>query len=198
MRQPKGFLGSQSGSLLALVLAVSLGISGCIENPFREEIKSNWTIEEARQWDEYPLFWLGQKYEGFPLTAIRREPVIELIYGTGVYHDSTSWSAPIAIRIEPQCSSPPEHSYWERYYVPPEGYTVFKTHIAGLDAYLVSDGGKNETLFFWTGGAVVIMNSDREELNVHQIAKDLIPITQESATGSGPLPTPIPTQCFIP
>jgi hypothetical protein len=191
------FLRSRLGAL-AILLTVSLGISGCLENPFREEVESNWTIEEARQWDKYPLFWLGENYEGLPLTAIRGQPVVEFIYGTGVYHDSSSWSAPIAIRVEPQCSHPPEHSYWERYYVPPEGYTVFKTQAGGLDGYLISGGPGTDTLFFWTGGSVVIISSDREELTVHEIANDLVPISQNLAASSDPLPTPVPTQCFIP
>jgi hypothetical protein len=197
MSQGRDFLGSQLGPL-ALVLTVSMGISGCIENPFREEVESNWTIEEARQWDKYPLFWLGENYEGLPLTAVRDQPVVEFFYGTGVYHDSTSWSAPIAIRIEHQCSHPPEKSYWERYYVPPEGYTVVRTQTAGLDAYLISGGDGNETLFFWTGGSVVILHSEREKLSIHQIADDLIPISQDPTARSEALPTPIPTQCFIP
>jgi hypothetical protein len=197
MSQCSGFLGSHLRPL-PLVLTVSLGISGCIENPFRREIESNWTIEEARQWDKYPLFWLGENYEGFPLTAIRREPVVEFIYGTGVYHDSSSWSAPIAIRVEPQCSHPPEKSYWERYYVPPEGYTVFKTQAAGLDAYLISGGDGNEALFFWTGGSVIILHNERADLSIHQIADDLIPISQDVAGNSDALPTPVATQCFIP
>ena len=32
---------------------------------------SNWTVEDARWFYEFPLYWLGESYQGLPLSSMR-------------------------------------------------------------------------------------------------------------------------------
>ena len=180
---------------MAFLLTVSFGISGCIQNPFREEVESNWTVEEARQFDKFELFWLGEEYNGLPLTAVTF--LVQFVYGTGVYHDSSSWSAPIVVEINHRCTYPPEKFYWEHLYTS-HGLTLSETKVRGLDGYLITGDDESEGLRFWTGESVVTVWSEIEQAPVHQVAEDLVPVSHEPAIEKGPLPTPVSTRCFEP
>src|SRR5437667_6297474 len=60
--------------LIALPLFAAI-VSGCWENdppPQPPKPESNWTLDDARSFDQFPLYWLGANYEGMPLTLIRR------------------------------------------------------------------------------------------------------------------------------
>lgn len=81
-----------------------------------------WMIEDARQFDEFSLYWLGDSYEGLPLTKIIRyrydpEPPIPpmeagnsvtFIYGTCEPPPDGGCAPPLSIVVEPYCMKPPE------------------------------------------------------------------------------------------
>jgi hypothetical protein len=82
----------------------------------------SWTIEDARQFDEFPLYWLGDSYEGLPLTKVIRyqyepeppipaetaENVVLFIYGSCTPTGEGGCPPPLSIRVEPYCEAPPE------------------------------------------------------------------------------------------
>src|SRR5205809_6599874 len=83
---------------------------------------SNWTVGNANQFSEFPLYWLGQSYEGLPLTYVGGSTD-----GDGVHHATSwygqptyagdaasgSWVPPLEVGMQPYCGFSPEelHSY---------------------------------------------------------------------------------------
>ena len=81
-----------------------------------------WTLEDARQFNEFPLYWLGESYDGLPLTRIIRyrydpeppipavtaEDSVAFIYGTCTPSSESGCAPPLQIIVEPYCTRPPE------------------------------------------------------------------------------------------
>lgn len=71
-----------------------------------------WTVEDAKQFKEFPLYWLGESYEGLPLTKIIRyrydENIVLFIYGSCTPGPESGCPPPLSIRVEPYCMKPPE------------------------------------------------------------------------------------------
>ena len=81
-----------------------------------------WTLEDARQFNEFPLYWLGESYDGLPLTRIIRyrydpeppipavtaEDSVAFIYGTCTPSPESGCAPPLQIIVEPYCTRPPE------------------------------------------------------------------------------------------
>ena len=81
-----------------------------------------WTIEDAKQFTEFTLYWLGESYEGLPLTKIIRyrydpeppippieaENIVLFIYGSCNPGPDSGCAPPLSIRVEPYCMNPPE------------------------------------------------------------------------------------------
>ncbi len=84
--------------------------------------EGGWTIEDAKQFREFPLYWLGESYEGLPLTkiiryrydpeppipAIQAENIVLFIYGSCNPGPEGGCPPPLSIRVEPYCMNPPE------------------------------------------------------------------------------------------
>jgi len=73
-----------------------------------------WSIADARRFEGYPLYWLGDSFQGLPLTRVKR-----IVGGSGEtvavsYGDCTippaaeSCPIPLSIYVEPYCQTPPE------------------------------------------------------------------------------------------
>jgi hypothetical protein len=81
-----------------------------------------WTIEDATNFTEFPLYWLGESYNGLPLTRIIRyrydpeppipavtaEDSVAFIYGTCTPSPEAGCAPPLQIIVEPYCTRPPE------------------------------------------------------------------------------------------
>ncbi len=71
-----------------------------------------WTVEDAKHFKEFPLYWLGESYEGLPLTKIIRyrydENIVLFIYGSCTPGPDSGCAPPLSIRVEPYCMKPPE------------------------------------------------------------------------------------------
>lgn len=81
-----------------------------------------WTIEDAKAFTDFPLYWLGESYEGLPLTKIIRyrydpeppispieaENIVLFIYGSCTPGPESGCAPPLSIRVEPYCMKPPE------------------------------------------------------------------------------------------
>jgi len=66
-----------------LLAAVTLADCSALEAEPPPKPESNWTIPEARAFDEFNLYWLGKSYQGLGLTLITRGTD-----GDGVHHAS--------------------------------------------------------------------------------------------------------------
>lgn len=97
--------------LALIVLAISC--LGCLGG-----LQSNWTIEDARQFDEFDLYWLGESYESLPLTIIYRagepsyvlavENNVTFVYGDRRCTNGSDCSKPLRLDIQRYCDNPPE------------------------------------------------------------------------------------------
>jgi len=158
---------------------------------------SNWTVEEARRFNDFPLYWLGESYSGHSLTSIRLT-----IDGDGVTHasfsygepslagspESQSWLPPLEVDIQPHCGySPEEHvSYGD------EGEIV---EIRGVSGYLRHHSSSNASLFVWTGSSTVHLRTWKSEIDVEAAAVDLIPIAGDTGATLQPFPSPTTISC---
>ena len=159
---------------------------------------SNWTIHDARAFDEFPLYWLGESYEGLPLTTVRLTTD-----GDGVTHASFAYGEPataegsfgqhwlprLEVDIQPYCGYSPEEylSYdWDE---EPIGIEV-----RSVDGY-VQRYSNAEYLELWTGGSAVHLSTWKSDVDVEDAARVLIPIAESTGAALQPLPPPITTSC---
>ena len=75
--------------------------------------RGRWTIEDAREFKGFSLYWLGESFRGLPLTAIVRyrygaEDSVAFIYGTCTPSSDGGCAPPVQIVLQPYCMRPPE------------------------------------------------------------------------------------------
>ena len=69
-----------------------------------------WPIEDARQFDQFSLFWVGEEFEGLPLTNIvhaKTEKVVIFGYGSCKSSGDGGCLLPLSVSIEPCNHAPP-------------------------------------------------------------------------------------------
>jgi hypothetical protein len=82
------------------------------------------TVDDIRQFEEFPVYWLGESFQGLPLTAVHRmdypgafpgKPYndpwheVRFIYGTcTAAPGQSSCPVPLSVSIRPYCEVPPE------------------------------------------------------------------------------------------
>ena len=163
---------------------------------------SNWTVEDARGFNEFPLYWLGESYEGLPLTSMRLSTDGDgFKHATFFYGEpslaggapSQSWLPPLEVDIQPYCGFPPEEFLWwaGRYH---ESETT-SVQIRGVDGYVERYSSSEASLALWTGGSVIYLSTWKTELDIEQAARNLIPIAEGIGATLNPLPPPLPTSC---
>ncbi len=169
-------------------------LTACSED---DEIESNWTIDEARRFDEFPLYWLGDSYMGLPLTAVTHGQTVDLetvgfVYGESSCNDSAC-NAPIWIITEPYCQSSPEQvrSLLNEF----KGYGSVISEVEFREAKGYLTDWEEPRLYFWTGGSAIQINSNDSTVSIHQVAQDLIPVTNSTDAKLKPLPPPITKDC---
>ena len=72
---------------------------------------SGWPIEDARQFEQFSLFWLGEEYEELPLTHISyasSEKVFLFVYGSCNPRGGGGCAPPLSLTIEPCSHERPE------------------------------------------------------------------------------------------
>ncbi len=162
---------------------------------------SNWTVEDARGFNEFPLYWLGESYEGLPLNSMRLSTD-----GDGVRHatffygepslaggaPSQSWLPPLEVGIQPYCGfSPAEFLSYEEYYEA----EVIGIQIRSVDGYLRRHSSREASLVLWTGGSAIYLRTWKSELDIKDAAGALIPIAKGTGATLNPLPPPLLTSC---
>ena len=69
---------------------------------------SNMSVEEARAFSEFPLYWLGEMYEGLELTTLLGvKNVVTFMYGKCVIKGDGGCAQPFQVIIRPLCLSRP-------------------------------------------------------------------------------------------
>jgi hypothetical protein len=83
-----------------------------------------WTLEDAREFEDFPVYWLGESFQGLPLVAVQRihypgafpgkpydDPRNEVAFLYGdctIAPGETGCPVPLTIVIQPYCDVPPE------------------------------------------------------------------------------------------
>lgn len=169
--------------------------------PPRPTPVSNWTISQARAFEEFPLYWLGQSYEGLELTF-----VAQFTDGDGVRHAkfsygepsyfgdaaSGSWHSPIEIGIQPYCGYSPEEVQSQRRYLDPEVATI---QVRGVDAYVERYDHDWNYLTLWSGNSAIHISAHKTDFDIEQAAEELIPIGQDYGASDSPFPPPDTRDC---
>jgi len=130
--------------------ALAAAGAACIVPPKPE---SNWTIEDARQFGEFQLYWLGENYEGLPLTLIEHNADPRGLEHASFWYgepslggDSPSWQPALEITMFPYCQRPLTEfvSYQEGNYA----VDVSSIQIRGVDGRLRRHSWKNPPLSY--------------------------------------------------
>ncbi|MGH3132896.1 MAG: hypothetical protein ACRDNY_03990 [Gaiellaceae bacterium] len=107
MRSRAGLL--PAGSLVfvgALALALALAGSGPAGDG-RGPARSTFSLEQARTFDEFPLYNAGDRVEGLPLVSVLRRndtaSYVSFVYGDCVASDDAGCAPPVEIQVWPAC-----------------------------------------------------------------------------------------------
>ena len=146
--------------ILGLVVVAGASVSGCHPGI----IESNWTLEDAREFHEFSLFWLGESHEGLPLTVTYRsqtvaQNIVRFVYGEPIRTQS-AWTAPLHILIQPYCDSTPERTQTRLARYSDVGGSFRDVEVRGLRGILTGDESDG-SVYVWT--AVEASRSVRAE-----------------------------------
>ena len=169
-------------------------MSGCsfLNSP---KLVSNWTVQDARAFDDFPLYWLGDSYNGLPLTGVTHGKgtaleTVGFVYGNSSCDDS-GCSAPIWVTIHPYCDSPPQDVRSFVSSLAEAGFEISDIEIRGVRGYLTSV----PRIYLWTGSSAIEVEGNAPDSAIEQAARDLIPIGQDFGTSEAPLPPPESGDC---
>ena len=114
-------------TMLAGRAATRAAIAECNDPRAVDADPGNWTIEDAQSFEEFPIFWIGDSWDGCQLTSIIRyvydppdrpgvpdfpQNEVTFIYGScvieGVGFDRGGCAPPFVVNIYPYCQTPPE------------------------------------------------------------------------------------------
>ena len=111
-------------------------------------VGGNWSIGDAKQFSDYSLYWVGDDFEGFPLTEIfydrgdlaKSDEDVLFSYGSCTRNPfSGECEYPLWILVKPHRAGPPANSPGSRRV---EKHDVTVT-VGGWDAALVGLAAKN-------------------------------------------------------
>src|SRR3990172_1319903 len=107
-----------SMAAVGLLGVIAMTSAGCfLDSEPPPKPVSNWTVQDARGFNEFPLYWLGDGYEGLALTSIGLGTDGDGVnhasfsYGEPSYFGdaaSGSWQSPLEIDVQPYCGYSPE------------------------------------------------------------------------------------------
>lgn len=130
-----------------------------------------WTIEDARQFKEFPLYWLGEEFQGLPLTTIirhrfepgpdmrpglRGENSVTFIYGDCTPTGDSGCPPPVQVIVEAYCTRPPELLAEEVKDGPPIDLRGALAQPLGPDQVMAWTGDARVTVFDVRGGGVAL------------------------------------------
>lgn len=115
------------------------------------------SIDEAKALESFSAYWVGEEFQGLPVTRITRayrpglahpEDNVYVIYGSCTLPDGGSCAPPLSIRTEPYCYKQPDLIANEA-----KESDVFE--IRGAAAQEISEG-----LRLWTGNVSIRIDGD--------------------------------------
>lgn len=139
------------------------------------------SLDEARDFNDFPLYCLGESYGGFALNEIRSygdigdlklDPSVTFTYGdeTCPENGSNCWT-PIWIHVEPYCVGRPEQTLsWLHHLVSlPEysNWAISEVQVRGVKAYRF---GHSRT-YLWTESSAIIVDANTADLDSVQVAQ---------------------------
>lgn len=135
-------------------------------------------LQEAREFKDWPLWWLGESFDSLALTHVeevtprRGFPTmnwVEFTYGTCTHRPGgEGCPLPVAIQISPLCWSPPE-----RLEIPPDDLVDFR----GAKT-LWQEGG---TVRIWTDDSAILIGAYPRE-RLQKAAEELLPLGNVEVT----------------
>ena len=178
------------GAHLGLVVVAGASVSGCHPGI----IESNWTLEDAREFHEFSLFWLGESHEGLPLTVTYRsetvaQNIVRFVYGEPIRTQSAS-TAPLHILIQPYCDSTPERTQTRLARYSDVGGSFRDVEVRGLRGILTGDESDG-SVYVWTGDSALQISG----VAPLPATEALIPIAEDSSAPLKPLQPPTSTEC---
>jgi hypothetical protein len=169
-----------------LVFALVLAGSGPAGDS-RRAPRSSITPEQARAFDEFPLYSAGERVDGLPLAAILRRDdtatYVTFLYGDCTPDDDAGCAPPAEVQVWPACRR--NLALYD--VVHPAAPAVEPVTIRGVPAAFLDDGTRLE---LQTGRSTVVVFADSRGRAV-RIAEALRAVNGSIAVGS-PLPQPAP------
>lgn len=188
------------GSILAFLLVGSVSESGpeTASGPQDLRYSPDFTLEDAQEFGLFSLYWLGQSFEGLPLTGVTKieKPgssgleeetlanIVRFDYGDCVIPPGAEACAiPLTVSIRPYCEVPPE---------------IIAEEVKTGPSITI-----REAQVQWTGSSPRLWTSDvslgifgsNTEL-VNAAAHNLVGLTPGGPlTAEGPLGPPLPFNC---
>jgi hypothetical protein len=192
-----------SAMLLSFLVSALSACSSAVPNPSTKPgdhrdrtppLQGDWTIEEAQRFEEFSLYWVGEKFRGLPLTDISRfdsrsndppvlhpENSVTLMYGTCKPPGDGGCSPPIQIIVQPYCKMAFVHAGDN-----PEPFRE-NAEISGAEI--------ESSLYVWTGDAAVKIYAFGESGGPRAVANGLVSINGRGPTQPGAALPAVTGQC---
>ena len=173
------------GGLAAVAAVLMLSGAGTAGDP--ESTSASLTLEHARAFEEHPLYFAGDRVEGFPLLAVLRRAdtadFVSFVYGDCTADDELGCAPPIEIQVWPACR---RHLGLYGNTPPSADSPMERTSVRGVPAAVFDDGTRLE---LQTGrSSVVVFAESRARLR--RIAGALRLLDAPASRG-GPLAAPV-------
>jgi hypothetical protein len=166
------------------------------DDPAAVAPRGNWSVEDAKNFRDFPVFWAGEEHAGVPLEAIIRadyvsavrpqftlvEDSVSFLYGSCIPSDSGEGGCPnpYQVIVQSACMVPP--GFASRDHVDTE------TTVRGAHAEVFTDGH----LILWTQNvAVTIFAPTREE--TVSVADRLVPLNSSARLAGDEFMSATPT-----
>lgn len=199
-------LGLAQTAAMCTLGVVVMAAAGCSMFERPPKPVRNWTIAEARAFDEFQLYWVGPQYEGLPLTYVGRsvdgDEVTHITFAYGepsCFGDaaSGSWLSPLEIDIQPYCG------FLRHEVVSEEDLDDLGIEPDSSSDVKIGDAvGRVSRYDFWnylyvrSGDSFIDISTDgHASFDIEQPAGDLIAITEETGATPGSLPPPATAEC---
>jgi hypothetical protein len=200
-----------SAAFLALIASCGIATALWIRNELNDALnEGRLSVQEAREFNDFTLVWLGETYAGLDLNEIRSygsepsefenielDPAVTITYGEKTCPEGGShcWT-PVWIHIQPYCLDPPEQVLpWIQHLASTEesysDYAISEVELRGVQAYRFGDS----RIYLWTASSAVIVDANTPGVDVTQLAEGLIPMSEDSGAGRRPLQPPVSTEC---
>src|SRR5215475_12710766 len=164
----------KSAALISVTALTAILAGGCnehrVEGGRSVELRSNYSVEQARRFHGFDLYYAGAEVAGLPLTAVTRDPVtappgtavarklrhtsglssIDFLYGSCVVPEGSEGGCglPLDIQVWPACARYPA------LYVGPLAPEPKPTRIRGVPAAYFEGGHRLE---IQTGDATIVI-----------------------------------------